>query len=155
MAARRPGGRVWLLTGLGPRSLWGWLGTRAWPVLAALAVLALAGLWAAAPRFGPAIPEPDPARRSLLEHLDASGRYQWQTGRGEPLLRASREAFRQRLGRLHPGWLQLAPDALGERLAGHSGLDPGRIRRALLAPAPTPRRFLEAIQTLHRLSRCL
>jgi len=155
VAGQRPDGQVWIITGLESPSLWGWLRVRAWPVLAALAALLLAGFRAAAPRFGPPIPDPDPARRSLLEHLDACGRYQWRSGRGEPLLRAARAAMRQRLGQVHPGWLLLDPPELRLRLAQASGLDPERIQRALHSAQPHPAGFLEAIQTLHRLRRAL
>jgi hypothetical protein len=156
VAALRPAGHVWILTQVEPASLWVWLRRRAWPALAALAALAAAAFWATAPRFGPLEAEPALGRRSLMEHLDACGRHQWRSSRGEPLLRASRESFRRHLGRARPGWELLDPEALEARLAQRSGLPAERIRRALAGPAPThPGGFLEAIQTLHRLRKAL
>ena len=154
VAGQHPGARVWIVIAENrPPSLWGWLLSRAWPFLAALATLVLAAVWAAAPRFGPISPDPAPARRGFLEHLDACGRYQWQTARGRPLLAASRKAFEHRLGLVHPGWPRLDPDDLCLRLAQSSGLPRDRIARALFSPADSPGSFLEAVQTLHHLRR--
>jgi len=155
VASRRPRGGVWIITREVAGSAWAWLWQRAWPALTALAALCLGALWAAAPRFGPALPDPDPARRSFLEHLDACGRYQWRTSQGRPLLAAARAAFLLRLGQLHPGWAGLGPDQLCPRLAQRSGLAPDRIDRALHHPASHAAEFLEAIQTLHLLGRIL
>ncbi|MGA2079824.1 MAG: DUF4350 domain-containing protein [Holophaga sp.] len=152
----RPGSKVWIVIRGEAPSAWGWLARNAWPALAALAALCLAGVWAAAPRFGPPMPDPEPARRSFLEHLDACGRYQWRADRGLALLAAAREAFRRRLVQVHPGWAALDPEPLGRRLAQASGLPPDRIARALHHPGPLPPAgFLEAMQTLHHLGNHL
>jgi hypothetical protein len=156
IAAQRPAGRVWIVTRDLPRSAWGWLRDRAWPVLAALGALCLGGIWAAAPRFGPTLADPDPARRGFLEHLDACGRYQWRNSQGRPLLEASRAAFHQRLGQVRPTWPALEPAELCLRLARHSGLPRDQIDRALHAPGtPHSAAFLEAIRTLHNLRKTL
>jgi hypothetical protein len=155
VAARRPRGGVWIITRDAAGSAWGWLWQRAWPALVALAALCLGALWAAAPRFGPRLADPDPARRSFLEHLDACGRYQWREAQGRPLLAAARASFLQRLGQRHPAWADLPPGQLCLRLAQRSGLPQGRIERALHQPAAHAAGFLEAIQTLHLLGRHL
>jgi hypothetical protein len=156
VAAQRPAGRVWIVTrDAVAATAWGWLWHHAWPALLALAALCLGAVWAAAPRFGPWLPDPDPARRSFLEHLDACGRYQWRTSQGRPLLAASREAFQRRLGLVHPGWAGLEPDQLCQRLAQRSGLPLDRIDRALHHPAAHAAAFLEAVQTLHHLGKNL
>ena len=156
VAAWRPGHKVWIVVRTRPPGLAAWLGRNAWPLLVAVGALVLAGLWAAAPRFGPPLADPDPARRSFLEHLDACGRYQWRAVRGQPLLAASREAFQRRLARVHPAWAALEPGALCQRLARHSGLPERRIARALHLPgAFRAAGFLEAIQTLRHLGKSL
>jgi hypothetical protein len=156
VAAQRPAGRVWIVTRDLPRSAWGWLRDRAWPILAALGALCLFSIWAAAPRFGPLLADPDPARRGFLEHLDACGRYQWRTNQGRPLLEASRAAFRLRLAQVRPAWPALDPGELCLRLAQHSGLPRDQIDRALHAPGTAhAAAFLEAIRTLHNLRKTL
>lgn len=156
VADRRPGASVWIVTREVAGDAWSWLRQHAWPFLAALAAFCLAALWAAAPRFGPWLPDPDPARRSFLEHLDACGRYQWRAAQGRPLLGASREAFLKRLAQVHPGWAVLGPGPLCQLLAQRTGLPPERIQRALHHPGPFHAAgFLEAIQTLQFLGRQL
>jgi hypothetical protein len=156
LAARRPDGKVWIVVHPPSGGFWGWLAARAWPFLAALAALLLGAVWAAAPRFGPLLPDPDPARRSFLEHLEACGRYQWRAARGQQLLAAVREAFSRRLARLHPGWAGLEPPALCQRLTQRTGMSAERIERALHLPGPAHAPgFLEAVQTLRHLERNL
>ena len=155
LADLHPGGRVWIVTRDAAGTAWAWLWQRAWPALGALAALCLGALWALAPRFGPVLPDPDPARRSFLEHLDACGRYQWRIAHGRALLEAARAAFLLRLGQLHPAWAGLEPGPLCQALARRSGLPPERVDRALHHPAAHAAAFLEAVQTLHLLGRTL
>jgi hypothetical protein len=130
-------------------SLWAWLTARAAGALAAFAALLILALWWAMPRFGPLLPEPPEARRSLLEHLAACGRYQWRLRDGQSLLLAARKAALERIARTHPAWSALAPDPFCRRLAEHTGLSEERVFRALRFDRhPDPNGFTEAIQTL-------
>jgi hypothetical protein len=155
-APQRAGGRVWLVAWEEPQSTWLWLRRNATPVLVALALLGLGLLWSFAPRFGPPQSEPDLARRSFLEHLDAAGAYHWQHDEGRPLLKACREAFLRRLNQIHPAWTHLPADDLCQRLALHTELPEARVFRALrydtLVDAAG---YLEAIQTLELLRKKL
>ncbi|HNX31863.1 MAG TPA: DUF4350 domain-containing protein [Holophaga sp.] len=144
-----PGNRVWIVYREEAPSLRRWLGDHAWRVLGALAALLAAGLWNAAPRFGPLVPDPHEPRRSLLEHLAACGRFQWARRGGLPLLAAARQAALARVHRAHPSWGHLDSGALCDRLAGVTGLAAENIDRALhQASIPDPREFTEAIRTL-------
>ena len=135
-------------------SLAAWLKERAPAALAAFAALVALALWKAMPRFGPLLPDPPEARRSLLEHLAACGRFQWRLRDGQALLQAARQATLERISRVHPGWAVLAPDALCHRLAAHSGLPEERVFRALRYERhPDPQGFTEALQTLDQLRK--
>ncbi len=132
-----------------PPSLPAWLLERAPAALGLLVVLVVLALWRAAPRFGPLLPDPAEARRSLLEHLQACGRFQWRLQEGRALLQAARQAALDHLARVHPGWTALAPDALCRRIAEHTGLAEERVFRALrYERAADPHGFTEALQTL-------
>lgn len=72
-------------------SLSAWLKEYAWPVLVTGLLLLFAWLGRIVPRFGPLEPEPAPVRRSLVEHLRASGRYVWSRGDAAPLIDAVRD----------------------------------------------------------------
>ncbi len=83
-------------------SLWGFLKEHAAPVLAATALLLVLWLWRVGPRFGPVAPDLPPARRRLLDHLRASGRYYWTKGLRARLVVAARDAALRRIARSQP-----------------------------------------------------
>ncbi len=105
---------LWELTELSPTaefqvylrpvrlSLWTFLSENAAPVLASTAALILLWLWRTAPRFGPVTPDAPPARRRLLDHLRASGRYYWSHDLRARLVEAAREAALRRMARAQP-----------------------------------------------------
>lgn len=130
-------------------SLSAWLKEKAPAALALFALLVTLALWRSMPRFGPVLPDPPEARRSLLEHLAACGRFQWRLRDGQPLLQAARQAALDRVARVHPAWDTLAPDPLCQRIAEHTGLPEERVFHALRYERhPDPHGFTQAIQTL-------
>jgi len=100
-------------------SLWGFLKQHATPVLAATAALLVLWLWRLGPRFGPVAPDLPPARRRLLDHLRASGRYYWTKGLRARLVAAARDAALRRIARVQPDFAT-APAA--ERVSRLSSL---------------------------------
>jgi hypothetical protein len=74
-------------------------------------------VWRIAPRFGPLAPDPPPARRRLLDHLRASGRYLWASGLRERLVSAAREAALRRMAGVQPDFPGAAPAEQAARLA--------------------------------------
>jgi hypothetical protein len=68
-----------------------WIRRDAWPVALAAALLLVLWLGRIIPRFGPLEPAEEPPRRSLIEHIVASGRFLWSRGAGAYLLEAVRE----------------------------------------------------------------
>ncbi len=114
-------------------SLWDFLKAHAAPVLAAGAALVLLWLWRIAPRFGPVAPDLPPARRRLLDHLRASGRYYWAKGLRGRLVVAARDAAMRRIARAQPDFAT-APAA--ERLA--------RLSSLIAMPREDAERFMSA-----------
>jgi Domain of unknown function (DUF4350) len=100
-------------------SLWNFLKENAAPVLAAGVALLLLWLWRIGPRFGPVRPDAIPARRRLLDHLRASGRYYWAKDLRAGLVVAARDAALRRVARVQPDFA-LAPAA--ERVSRLSSL---------------------------------
>jgi hypothetical protein len=79
-----------------------WIQRDAWPAFVAAGLLVLLWLGRIIPRFGPLEPEAPPVRRSLVEHIAASGRFLWSRKAGNALLdavleRAARSARRKGL----------------------------------------------------------
>jgi hypothetical protein len=68
-----------------------WIQRDAWPAFLAAALLLLLWLARIIPRFGPLEPDAPPPRRSLVEHIAASGRFLWSRNAGSVLLEAVRE----------------------------------------------------------------
>jgi hypothetical protein len=112
-------------------SLMAWLREHAWAVLASGSLLLAMWLWSVAPRFGPVAPDPEPARRRLLDHLRASGRFQWSAGGGAALAEAARESVLRRISRAHPDFAGLNAPERAARLQSLFGLPPDAVRRVL------------------------
>ena len=134
-------------------SLVEWLRTNAWSAIAGGALLLLIWLWRAMPRFGPIAPDPERARRRLLDHLRASGRFLWAHDGAQGLVDASREACLRRIVRVHPELLAVSGAEREARMTELLGLDAEQSR--LLFSQKVPARmldFLHAIslyQTVH------
>ena len=91
-----------LVVRAGGPPLWSWLVEHASHVMIAAAMLLALGLWRIAPRFGPIAPSPERARRQLLEHLRAAGRFRWSRGARPQLLSAAREQLERHIALAAP-----------------------------------------------------
>jgi len=134
-------------------SLLDWLLQHAAAALGAAAALLALWLWRVVPRFGPIAPDPEPARKRLLDHLRASGRFQWAAGGGPVLAEAAREAALRALQRAQPDFAALNAAEREARLAAQFGLPP-QAARLLLQPvrAATPPELVAATavyQSIH------
>jgi hypothetical protein len=137
-------------------SLFQWLKDHALPVMVALLLLTLAWVVRNLPRFGPLVPEPQPRRRSLLEHLEASARLMWQDGGPEHLARRTREALVARAQRLHPAFTALDLGGRAQWLADQTGADVDTVASALDdRPGRTTEDLAQALLTLEQLRQRL
>ncbi len=111
--------------------------------------------WRAIRRFGPLLPEPNNDRRSLIEHIDASGRWLWKVRGGrEALLTAVRDSTRQFLQRRAPELQSLPFPEQIERMALHSKIEKAALINAWQEPAAKlPMVFFHQIQTLQQLRK--
>ena len=137
-------------------SLWRFLVENASAVLAAAAVLLAAWLWRVAPRFGPVAPDAPPARRRLLDHLRASGRYYWALDLRERLLIAARDAVLRRVLRAQPEFAGASPQERAARLAVLAGIGVAEAHRLLDAGgAIRGAAFIQVMQTAQRVHAAL
>lgn len=83
-------------------SLWKTLIFNSWMAWLPLLLWLLGWLWQRTQRFGPLRPAPALERRSLLEHIVASGEHIYRYGYGAILYEAARRAFLLRLRRRDP-----------------------------------------------------
>jgi hypothetical protein len=137
-------------------SLWGFLTENAAAVLAAGGALLAVWLWRIAPRFGPVAPDAPPARRRLLDHLRASGRYYWALNLRERLLIAARDAALRRVLRAQPEFAAAPPQERAARLAALAGVPVGEAQRLLDAGgAIRGAAFIQVMQTAQRVHAAL
>lgn len=122
---------------------------RGWMVWVPLLLALLAWLYSRMQRFGPELPTPVMERRSLLEHVRASGDLLFRYGRGVLLYQAVRQAFFARLRRRDPVAAALAGDAQAQLLAKRFNLPMETVRDALAVPASRDHgKFRTRISTL-------
>lgn len=125
---------------------------RGWMVWVPLLIALLAWLWSRMLPFGPPLPAPPMDRRSLLEHVRASGDHLFRYGRGVLLYTAARQAFLARLRRRDPVAAALAGDAQAEAVAERLGVPADTVRTALQTPSTQDKAgFRDRISTLIQL----
>jgi len=134
------------------------LGSLLWqqarPVLISAAVWLLVWLGLVSRRFGPLLPDRQPVRRRLLEHIEASGEFFWHQGQASLLLRSVRQHLHQQLALRHSNWASLTPVAQSESLAQHCALTPAEIYEALYNHNITsPALFTRYMQHLTQIKR--
>lgn len=151
-----PGAEVWLIPGIERPSLLAVILEKATPLIAAIVAFILAWLWSASRRFGPLAPVPEPARRRLAEHLEASGRYLLRHGGLGALQGASRQRLLALVHRRHPQWRQLGAPELAQRLAERARIEPGAVQRLLQQEPPQQLlQFAADIRLINRLRKAL
>lgn len=129
-------GRIHLVYAAEMPPLWRLLLERAWMAWLPLLLALLAWLWMRVQRVGPAMPPPPQERRSLLEHVQASGEHLRRHGRSSLLHAAMREQFLARLRRRDPLAAALEGVAQAEAIAARTGLAAPEIEHALRSPRP-------------------
>lgn len=137
-------------------SLWIMLMRHSWMAWLPL-LLALAGwLWSRMQRFGPALPAPPTERRSLLEHIVASGEHLYRYGYAHLLHGAVLAAFLRRLRRVDPQAAALEGEPQAAAIAERFGLPMQDVRAALSMPlARDHASFRTRVATLIRMHNTL
>jgi hypothetical protein len=158
---KEPPRGVWIVVREDLPTLSGLLARHAWAAVLSSLLLLGAWLWSAGVRFGPVLPDPPRHRRSLLEHIEASGDFLLRTGRGEDLAQSARQALLRRVEAREPEWAKLPVPELARHLAGalkgpvKGGLPAARIESALSGPISTPADLTASVQVLETLRRSL
>jgi hypothetical protein len=129
-------GTVHLVYAASMPPLWRLLFDKAWMAWLPLLLALAAWLWMRMQRFGPRLPSPQPERRALLEHVQASGEHLWRYGRASTLHVAVREAFMARLRRRDPLAAALDGPAQAGAIAERTGASAADVAAALQTPRP-------------------
>ncbi|HDS1581243.1 TPA: DUF4350 domain-containing protein [Stenotrophomonas maltophilia] len=129
-------GAVWLIYASRPPSLWSRVFYQGWPLWAPLLLALLGWLWARAQRFGSVQPSPVLERRSLLEHVRASGELLLRFGHGTRLYDAVLALFLHRLRLRAPLAAALEGAPREQAIAALLKWPQGRVASALTPPPP-------------------
>ena len=131
----RHGDRVRVMSGNFQMSLVGWLWQAGAPLLLLLGAAVLLALWRLLPRFGPLLPEPLRARRSLRAQVAGTASFLAHHGGGETLWQASCRALRTSAARTLKPDETADPGRLVAALGQRGFLGTAALERALLRPA--------------------
>jgi len=154
-ATSRPAG-VWLVFRDDVPSLGSMLVRRAWMALVSAAALLAAWLWRRGRRFGPLLEAPPSGRRSLAEHIRATGEFLWSQGEYPSLVASQRQAVLRQIERRRPAWLRLSKRERVRDLAELAGVPAGVLASALEGrPQGDEAEFVRMISTLEKVRRAL
>jgi len=150
------GGMFHLIYRIEMPSLWSLLWAKLWMLLLPCALGIAVWLWMRTERLGPLRPSPADDRRSLLEHVHASGEHLYRYGRAGRLYAAVFDAFLQRLRRRDPYAAALDGPARVEAIARRTGLPAHEVEAALRYPRPGDARdFVQRVAQLLKLRQRL
>ena len=150
----RHGDRVRLMCGDYERSLVGWLWQVGAPLMLLLGAALLLALWRLLPRFGPLLPAPVAARRSLRAQVAGTAAFLAHRGGGEALWQASCHALRAAAARTLSADEAADPGRLVAALGRRGFLGTAALERALLRPElRTPAALANGVATIERARR--
>ncbi len=149
-------GKVWLVTDNDMPPLWQWLWKQAPELVTASFIFLILWFWSRGPRFGPLVVEPAPARRRILEHIEASGRFLWQHHKQERLLNTVRDELSATAARRHPAWVSMSDAEKLHLIATLAALEPKEVQLLLQDHVPHKRQdFTHAMRQLENIRKKL
>ena len=122
---------VWLIRVDDMPPLWQWLWENAWHVMFALSLLLGFWLWRAPLRFGPLLNDEKMERRSLLEHIQASGYYRWHNHQSGYLLTKVQDVLWDNIQTVHPSVRRENPTQAYVKLEEITGIKEATIKQSL------------------------
>ncbi|HIO92890.1 MAG TPA: hypothetical protein EYG68_08645 [Leucothrix mucor] len=126
-----PPKEVWLIHNDEAPALWQLMWRTAWAFILSLSLLFILWLYRSSHRFGPLIPKAAEDRRSLIEHIAASGNFYWKHKQKYKLIESTRDALNRRIALTHPGWQQLSAAEKIEQLSTRLELSHSTIHHLL------------------------
>lgn len=146
--------KVWIVYDTAFRPLWAVIWQAAPYAVGAAGFLLLLWLWAAIPAFGPRVTTEYHDRRSIIEHVDASGNFVWRKAGGYNLVDAASQAILHDAAQRHPGIARESKSKQAEAIAKLTSLSPQEVADVLISPsAHRPGEFTNTIQTLQKIRK--
>jgi hypothetical protein len=140
---------VWLIRVDDMPPLWQWLWTNAWYLMFSLSFLLFLWLWRAPLRFGPLLNDDSTERRSLLEHIQASGYYRWHNKQSGYLLAKVQDVLWVKIQISHPAVRRENELQAYVKLEEITGIDGALIKQALMVVEHvSEQEFLKRVRVL-------
>lgn len=148
--------RVWLIADDDMPGLYAWLWRHAHEAVITAAMLLLFILYTAARRFGPIIDIEPASRRSLLEHIQASGWFLWRHKHYAELLTGMQNNLKHDITTRHPGIREMGAANAATHLAEFTDLSATEIRHALgVIEVTSKEEFTTTVRLYERLRKQL
>ena len=142
-------GKVWLIFRTRLTPLWQLIWQAAPYLVLSAALIVLLLLWSALPPFGPRIVAASDERRSILEHIHASGLFVWRHAGRFSLRESSTEALLREADVRHPGLSRLSRTKQAKAIARITGHDAQWVLDVLTGSEEKgPRGFTQDIQRI-------
>ncbi len=147
-------GKVWLIYQSSFSPLWEVIWRAAPFLVLSLAALLGLWLWAVMPVFGPRIRPEEESRRSIVEHIRASGVFVWRHDGAESLMESSTHAVLHEAESRHPGIGRLPRKKQAEVIARMTGMSAQKVMDVLNGqPDQRPREFTHSMQRLQSIRK--
>ena len=124
-------------------------------VILSLILLLLLSLWALNNRFGPMISLKHQQRRSLLEHINAVGRFDWHHHRANNILNVSRQELHHLIEKRVPQWHQKTPQQQWAWIAEHTQHTAEEIASALSKESDNAANYIHYIKIIQSIRKSL
>lgn len=147
-------GKVWITFEATFAPLWQIIWDAAPLLVVTIALLFALWIWHAMPAFGPKEAGQIPARRSIIEHIRASGVFTWRKRGGGQLMESSTQALVHDAAAKHPGLSNRSPEEQAKIIARITGMSAQKIMDALHGhPDPKHREFTNSMQKLQSIRK--
>jgi len=147
-------GKVWFVFDTSFTPLWKLVWTAAPWLVIGLVLVALAWLWRALSVFGPRIVAEREERRSIIEHLHASGLFVWRQAGSASLADSSVRALVREAGTAHPRLSGQSAQQQANAIARITGLTPAAVLEVIAGhPESRHREFTRYIQKLQSIRK--
>lgn len=147
-------GRVWFVFDTSFTPLWKLVWTAVPLLVIGLLLVAVATLWRAIPTFGPRLVAEREERRSIIEHIHASGRFVWRQAGSASLADSSVRALVREAGAVHPRLSGQSAQQQAIAIARVTGKTPESVLEVIVGgPDSRHREFTRYIQKLQAIRK--
>ncbi len=147
-------GKVWIVYRSAFVPLWRVIWRAAPYLVATLALLLVLWIWHALPGFGPKIRLEGGERRSIIEHIMASGLFAWRRRGADNLYRSATQALLHDADAKHPGLTRLSAEKQAASIARITGMPVEKVMDALGGLADGRQRdFTHSMQKLQTIRK--